>query len=143
MKLSKIEKILGGSKFFDRRIRDRMDFIKLSEKGLTKEAVENLAKYLDLSNQQIAEILPVSARTLQRYHPQKRFNALISEHVLLIAEAAVKGTEVFGSRVNFLPWVKSPCIALRNKIPLSLLKTKSGIDMVKDELGRIEHGIIF
>jgi hypothetical protein len=97
MKLSKIKKILGGSNFFDKRIRDRMDLIDLSEKGLTKEAVENLAKYLDLSNQHIAEILPVSARTLQRYHPQKQFNALISEHVLLIAEAAVKGKEVFAA----------------------------------------------
>jgi putative toxin-antitoxin system antitoxin component (TIGR02293 family) len=142
MKLSKIEKILGGSNFFDKRIRDRMDLIDLSEKGLTREAVENLAKYLALSNQQIAEILPVSARTLQRYHPQERFNALISEHVLLIAEAAVKGREVFGSRVNFLLWMKSPYIALGNKVPLSLLKTKFGIDMVIDELGRIEHGII-
>ena len=142
MKLSKIKKILGGSNFFDKRIRDRMDLIDLSEKGLTKEAVENLAKYLDLSNQQIEEILPVSARTLKRYHPQKRFNALISEHVLLIAEVAAKGTEVFGSKVNFVPWMKSPCFTLGNKTPLSLLKTKFGLDMVKDELGRIEHGII-
>jgi len=142
MKLSKIEKILGGNKFFDRIIQDRMDLIEISEKGLTKEAVTHFAKYLDLSNQQISEILPVTARTLQRHHLKQRFNAVISEHVLLIAEVAAKGTAVFGSRANFLPWMKLPCLALGNRTPLSLLKTKFGIDMVIDELGRIEHGII-
>lgn len=52
------------------------------------------------------------------------------------------GKEVFGNISNFQIWLKTKSIALGNVEPKSLLNTFKVIQLVKDELGRIEHGII-
>ncbi len=52
------------------------------------------------------------------------------------------GVEVFGDKENFDTWLKSKSISLGGRTPKDLLDTKFGIGMVKDELGRIEHGIL-
>jgi putative toxin-antitoxin system antitoxin component (TIGR02293 family) len=52
------------------------------------------------------------------------------------------GIEVFGDRDNFNIWLNSRSIALGGRSPKELLDTKFGIDLVKDELGRIEHGVL-
>lgn len=141
MELSGISRILGGEKILKKRIRNRMDLIELSNRGLTKDALEHLANYLSFSLSQMAKLLPVTERTLQRYTPQKHFNRIVSEHILQIAEVVARGTEVFGGKVKFLSWMNQQNTALSNKTPMSLLSSRFGTEMIQDELGRIEHGI--
>lgn len=141
MELSGISQILGGEKILKKRIRNRMDLIELSNRGLTKDALEHLANYLSFSLSQMAKLLPVTERTLQRYTPQKHFNRIVSEHILQIAEVVARGTEVFGGKVKFLSWMNQQNTALSNKTPMSLLSSRFGTEMIQDELGRIEHGI--
>jgi putative toxin-antitoxin system antitoxin component (TIGR02293 family) len=52
------------------------------------------------------------------------------------------GVDVFGEKANFDLWLNSKSIALGGRIPKDLLDTKFGVGMVKDELGRIEHGVL-
>lgn len=52
------------------------------------------------------------------------------------------GVHTFEDLDRFSSWLQVPCIALGNKIPLDLLKSKEGKDMVMTLLGRIEHGIL-
>lgn len=47
--------------------------------------------------------------------------------------------EVFGDTDRCLRWLESPCLALRGASPLSLLETSSGVEMILNELERIEH----
>jgi putative toxin-antitoxin system antitoxin component (TIGR02293 family) len=61
---------------------------------------------------------------------------------LQIAEVAVRGAEVFEDKNKFLIWMNSPNKALADKTPMSLLSSRFGTDMVLDELGRIEHGVL-
>jgi putative toxin-antitoxin system antitoxin component (TIGR02293 family) len=119
-----------------------MDLMKLSSKGITKDVLLRLADYLSLSIGQMAELLPVTERTIQRYKPKQRFNRVVSEQALQIAEVAARGSEVFGDRDKFLSWMKSPNPALGNQTPASLLRSRFGNEVVLDELGRIEHGVI-
>lgn len=65
----------------------------------------------------------------------------ISEQILKIAEVVAKGTDVFGDRKMFLAWMNQPCTGLSNNTPFSMLKSRFGIEMVFDELGRIEYGV--
>ncbi len=58
-----------------------------------------------------------------------------------IVEVAAKGSEVFEGRDKFLTWMSHPNMALDKKTPMSLLNSKFGVDMVLDELGKIEHGV--
>ncbi|MDO6470233.1 MbcA/ParS/Xre antitoxin family protein [Maribacter sp. 1_MG-2023] len=51
------------------------------------------------------------------------------------------GEKVFGDKSNFQIWLNLESKALGNITPKSLLETEEGIQLVNDELGRIEHGI--
>lgn len=141
MELLEIEKVLGGRKVFQKRIRNRMDLVELSNIGVTKDALLHLSKYLSFSMRQMAELLPVTERTIQRYTPKRHFNRAVSEQILQIAEVAAKGSKVFGNKEKLLLWMSHPNKALSGKTPMSLLCSKFGVDVVLDELGRIEHGV--
>ncbi len=138
---TRLAKILGGKKVLQKSIQSQMDLVTLSDKGITKDALLHLAKYLSFSMNQMAQLLPVTERTIQRYTSKKHFNRVVSEQILQIAEVAAKGSEVFESREKFLNWMNHPNMALDKKTPMSLLNSKFGVDMVLDELGRIEHGV--
>jgi putative toxin-antitoxin system antitoxin component (TIGR02293 family) len=142
MQLSEIEKILGGQRVLHMRIQKRQDLIVLGHHGVTKGALLNLAKYLSFSMNQIAELLPITERTLQRYTRSQHFNRAVSEQILQIAEVVAKGIEVFEDKNNFLTWMQQPNVALGNRPPVSLLSSRFGTEMVLDELGRIEHGVV-
>ncbi len=141
MELSGVADVLGGEKVLRKKIQSRMDLIELSNKGLTKNALSHLAKFLSFTMSQMAALLPVTERTIQRYAPRKHFNRVVSEQILQIAEVAARGTEVFEDRNKFLAWMDHPNRALADKTPLSLLNSRFGAEMVLDELGRIEHGV--
>ena len=141
MELSNIARILGGERVLHKRIQSRLDLIELSKKGVTKVALSHLAKYLSFSMAQMAELLPVTERTIQRYARNKHFAPVVSEQILQIAEVAAKGAEVFGEKDKFLSWMNHPNTGLGNKAPMSFLSSRFGSNMVMDELGRIEHGV--
>jgi putative toxin-antitoxin system antitoxin component (TIGR02293 family) len=138
MQPASIARILGGKQ----AVRSRMEMIELSDKGVTKDALLRLATYLNLSLSQIAKLLPITERTIQRYSRKQRFNRVVSEQVLQIAEVAARGAEVFGDREKLLSWMNTLSTALGNRAPASLLGSRFGTEMVLDELGRVEHGII-
>jgi putative toxin-antitoxin system antitoxin component (TIGR02293 family) len=142
MRTASAASFLGGRHALHRDIASRMFLIELSRKGVSKSFVLKLAKYLELSVGQMAQLLPVTERTIQRYARERRFSQAVSEQALQIAQVAARGEEVFGNRKRFLVWVKSPSPALGNRTPASLLSSRFGTETVLDELGRIEHGVI-
>ncbi len=141
MQLTLVEDILGGEEIIGQKLENKMDLIELSKVGLTKTAVSNLAEYLTLSWKQLADLLPVTERTLQRYSNQKNLNPTVSEQVLHIAEVTAKGTEVFEDKAKFILWLHIPHKAFSNKTPLALLSSGFGAELVLQELGRIEFGV--
>ncbi len=141
MQLTLVEDILGGEEILGQKLENKMDLVELSRVGVTKTAVSNLAKYLTLSWKQLAELLPVTERTLQRYSDQKNFNPTVSEQVLHIAEVTARGTEVFEDKEKFIMWLNIPHKAFSNRIPLTLLNSSFGAELVLEELGRIEFGV--
>ena len=143
MEAASITEVLWGGDVIHTKIKSRMDLIELSNEGITKDALMRLGKYLNLSITQMAKLIPITERTIQRYALKKHFNRVISEQILQIAEVAARGTSVFEDKDRFLLWVNQPNKALADKTPLSLLNSRFGSEMVLDELGRIEHGIFF
>lgn len=141
MGLAQAADILGGESVLGKKIQNRMDMIELSRLGISKVAVNNLASFLALSSKQLADVLPVSERTLQRYRSTKNFNCYVSERVLQIAEVTAKGTEVFGDKSKYIQWMHSPIRAFDDRTPFEMLNSTFGADMVLQELGRIEHGV--
>jgi hypothetical protein len=115
------------------------DFLMLeqSRKGLSK------ASFL-----QITEAFPFNLKEWhglvgldQPFEQVVFLNELMAERVLLIAQVAKRGKEVFGSFEIFRKWLDSPIPALNNEMPISFLNNSFGFKILQDELGRIEHGI--
>ena len=52
-----------------------------------------------------------------------------------------KGSDVFGSTEKFVKWLNSYNFAINCK-PINIWKDKEGLQIIHDELNRIEHGII-
>jgi putative toxin-antitoxin system antitoxin component (TIGR02293 family) len=90
-----------------------------------------------------SKILHISERTMQRYETEnKTFDPVQSEKIIQIAMLHKYGISVFGNSENFHTWLYAKNIALGGISPKDLLDSSFGIDLIKDELGRIEHGVL-
>jgi putative toxin-antitoxin system antitoxin component (TIGR02293 family) len=117
------------------------DLLKLTREGLPKKVLTSLAKKISLTLQELADIMHISERTLQRYEDDAVVKSEYAEKAIELARLYARGQEVFGSMDKFKRWMKTPGHVFRNETPVSLLDTSVGFDMVFRELGRIEHGI--
>lgn len=121
--------------------KNETDFIRFIREGLPKSALDNIMKVTEFSVQEISHILRTSDRTLRRYSSSHLLNAEQTERVIELAKLYTRGEEVLGSLESFKEWMDSSVLALGNKKPKAFLDTSLGIDMLMDELGRIEHGV--
>jgi putative toxin-antitoxin system antitoxin component (TIGR02293 family) len=142
VKPTAVLELLGGSKSFRGKFDTTLDLVDLGEKGLTKAALLELADSLDLTTSQVAGLLPITERTIQRYSRSTRLSRTTSDHLLEIARVAVRGIDIFGDKGKFLAWLSRPNVALGTRKPIDLLASTIGIGLIIDELGRIEHGLV-
>ena len=109
----------------------------------TFTSFEKIIKKYSFTLQNWADFLHISNKTLSRYQKEsKTFDALQSERILQIEILYSKGEVVFGERENFTKWLETNNLALGDILPLDLLKTSFGIQLLIDELTRIEHGVL-
>jgi len=141
MELQGMIEVLGGERSFHKSLRNRIDLIELGKIGLTKAALLHLVDYLDITLSQMANLLPITERTIQRYSDDRHFSPSVSEHILKIAECTAVGIKVFEDKGKFLAWLHHPNRALGQQTPMSLLSSRFGSEMVLDALGRIEYGV--
>ena len=111
--------------------------------GISFNEFEKIVNKTPFSLTEWANYLQVSERTIQRNQKEKKpFQPIQSERIVELVMLYEYGIEVFGEKDNFNVWLNSRSIALGGRYPKELLDTKFGVAMVKDELGRIEHGIL-
>lgn len=141
MTLAAVADALGGEKTLGRKLVTPFDLVEVGRRGIPRKALTELAAGLALNLRELAELLPVTERTLQRYKPKQHLSPVVSEHALQLAEVVSQGREVFRDPSRFNAWVREPSAALGGTEPLKLLSSRYGIGIVLNELGRIEHGI--
>jgi len=64
----------------------------------------------------------------------------LNEQILKLEGLYKKGIELFESADEFNKWLKSESFGLGNTKPVNLLNSITGIDLVYEELVRIEFG---
>jgi len=111
--------------------------------GITFDLFSEITKITPFSDDDWAEILNISSKSLQRYRAEKdfRFKPIHSEKIIEIAEVALLGNTVFDTSSQFYLWLRMPLFALGSMKPIELLKDSYGKEMVLDELHRIDQGI--
>lgn len=116
--------------------------VMMAREGVAFPYFTKLSDHLHFSFEDWSSFLHLSERTIQRYKKEKKaFDPIYSEKILQIELLYKKGAEVFGDEEKFQTWMDSKIIALGNIKPKELLDTSFGINMLNDELVRIEHGI--
>lgn len=116
--------------------------IELARKGITKKMLLDLAQKMEISISEMANILQISLRTIQRYEDSDRFDTRTSEHILLIERLYKFGyNSIFDSPHSFNEWMKREQFGLQYLVPVSLLDTFSGIELVYSKLVQFEHGV--
>jgi putative toxin-antitoxin system antitoxin component (TIGR02293 family) len=123
------------------KVSSPLDLIAHSRNGVSMSIVLELAENLDLSLQEVANILHVSLRTLQRYTPEKVLDTDSSAKILQLSRLRTHGLQVFENDKALAKWLKSNLVILNRQQPLEILDTPYGFTLVDQLLGRIEHGI--
>lgn len=118
------------------------NLIETAREGIPFTQFLNIATASPFTLTEWSDFIHVSERTMQRYKKEKRtFDVLQSEKILHITLLFNTGAEVFGNSEKFNTWLNSDNLVLRCK-PKDLLDSTFGIGMLRDELTRIEHGIL-
>lgn len=111
--------------------------------GINFPVFNSIANQSSFTLNEWSGFLHLSERTMQRYQKeQKTFDPLSSEKILEILLLTRLGNEVFGNSEKFNSWLESKNMVLGNKRPKDFLDNTFGIGLLKDELTRIEHGIL-
>jgi putative toxin-antitoxin system antitoxin component (TIGR02293 family) len=105
--------------------------------GLDKSSLESFKELSGLDYNTLADALGVSAKTLQR---KDVFDTNQSEKLYEMAELYTIGINYFG-REGFRRWMERPLFSLKNRKPLDLIDVSAGIDLLKTEIMRLQHGI--
>lgn len=118
-----------------------IEVVDLLEKGLTKQNYQKAKDVTGFSHQDMASILSISTKTLESKKNKDRLSDTASERLLKLAELTAQGIQVFNSGDLFREWLQKPLRPLGGKRPMDLMVNMYGLDMVKNLLGRIEHGV--
>ena len=123
------------------RSNSSFSYVNIIREGLHNKSINSFIKHSTLSKKQVAKLLHISERTLQRNSPDKMIDIVSSERLLELTRLFHQGIEVFEKKEKFITWLNRPNRSLHNQIPIELIETSIGIDLVIDELLRIEYGV--
>jgi len=119
-----------------------LDLVSVIRNGIDYKLFRTVTENLPLNDKDWAVVLDTTIRTLERYKKDnKTFASKQTETIIEIKQLMQLGEEVFGDVNNFHTWLMMENVALGGVIPKSLLDTSVGLGIVRDELGRIDHGI--
>jgi putative toxin-antitoxin system antitoxin component (TIGR02293 family) len=116
--------------------------VKVIRKGLPLSSIKHVQKSLQMEDEgEILKLMQLSVRTYQRRKKDRKpLDPVESDRLYRLAKIQSKAVEVFQDKEVAVDWLKRPNRALGD-IPLQLLDTEAGADMVERVLTRIEHGV--
>jgi len=110
-------------------------------KGVKSSLFSDVIVLTGFSRDLVAGWLDISNKTLLNYEKQsKQLNPASAELLLKVILLFEKGIKIFGERVQFKRWLEKPAYGLGGFIPMEMMRTSGGVDLVIDELVRIEYG---
>ncbi len=119
----------------------RFDFLELAAKCVYSESIIRLAELYKIPISQFIGHFSITDRTLRNYTKNNELlDSDISEKVIKLFHLYLHGCDVFGNSESFTQWIRRASYGLHSKEPLSLLHSSTGIDLINDELHRIEYG---
>ena len=116
-----------------------VDFVRSTiEHGLHRDAFTRLKTVIDISGDELSQVVRIPPRTVAR---REVFKPDESERILRVASVFQRAIEVLGALDKARRWFSNPKRALGGKTPMEFCDTEPGANEVVNLLGRIEHGV--
>ncbi|MEM7296742.1 MAG: antitoxin Xre/MbcA/ParS toxin-binding domain-containing protein [Bacteroidota bacterium] len=109
--------------------------------GISKSDFLVIVANTGLNLTEFSALLPVSRRTIEKAKDKDLLSPAVSDRVLQVASLYEHGGLILGDNATFKEWLDSPLISLGGKKPIEFINNDTGISMINDLLGRIEHGV--
>jgi len=123
--------------------RDSYQLVAQAHRGVSAEAFFDVLEISAFTRDELADLLDLSFKTISRYKKEnKQLNTLNSEQLLKLIRLYIHGELVFGALNAFNHWLRKPSYGLGNLAPVRLMRSSGGIDLIEEELSRIEHGTL-
>ncbi len=135
--------LLGGPRALGRPVRSLLDVADAVGEGLPRASAEGLRRRVGMTWQELAAILGVSARTLQRHRraPDGLLASVPSDRLYRLARIVALAEAVLEDADRAHRWLREAQRGLGARVPLELIRTEAGAREVEDLLGRIEFGV--
>lgn len=134
-----------NGKFYTRHVVPTDNFGVIQELEQKPESVyilQQVQSITGMSLNQLAEhVYEMTPKTLASYkNAGKHLPSRSLEVSIKLKNLYAKADELFLNKKDFNSWLNQECIGLGWRTPINLLNTSSGIDLVIEELTRIEFG---
>ena len=131
---------LGGEPVLGRPLRTPYDLHDAIRDGFPQTVVEEVMQAAGISLKELAAILDLSPRSLQRRRREERLARFESDRLYRLARIVALAKQYIGDVEQARRWLKRPNRALGGKVPLEFLDTELGARAVENVLGRVAYG---
>ena len=122
---------------------DAYEIISKMRVGMPARAVPGVASNLGLSQDRLLDLLRLPKSTVKgRISVDGLLSATEQDRVYRAENILSCAVRVLEDDVAARAWVSRPNRALGGEVPLALLDTEAGYELVMDTLGRIEYGVV-
>ncbi|HRO47428.1 antitoxin Xre-like helix-turn-helix domain-containing protein [Agriterribacter sp.] len=110
--------------------------------GFSYKKFEKIAALTPFTQKEWGAILHLSEKTLQRYaRDNSFFEGIYADRILHLGELIDLGKETFTDMDAFYRWLKREKNILGVKLDFTALTSTKGIQLLMEEMGRIQQGI--
>jgi putative toxin-antitoxin system antitoxin component (TIGR02293 family) len=110
-------------------------------RGLSTQVFKSVAASLGFSDRELAGILKIPNRTLDRRFKHEVLSPDESDRLARVANILKRAQKVFGNVEKARDWMNTPLSAFEGETPLQRADTTIGSNQVEDVLGRIDYGV--
>ena len=121
---------------------DRLDLSDKINAGFPFNSFVLLTRSLGVTNKELAELIQISTRTLNRRQKEGRLKGDESDRLLRFARIFTHAVDLFaGDQEAAQQWLSSEIPALKGTTPLEASKTEEGAREVESLIARLEQGV--
>jgi uncharacterized protein (DUF2384 family) len=103
---------------------------------------EKIANKMPFTQKEWAAILHLSEKTLQRYaKDNKSFEGMYADRILQMETIINMGLEAFTNADAFYKWLKKDKNVLGDLLNFDSLKSTYGLELLRNQIGRILHTV--
>ncbi|MDN3583566.1 type II RES/Xre toxin-antitoxin system antitoxin [Mucilaginibacter flavus] len=120
---------------------DAISLLNTSKKGLDAKSALDFLSLSGFTQDEFQETFKTTVKTIQNHvNKDLKLDAALSEKLLKSFALFDTGIEIFGSGQAFHRWLGTPAYGLGNRLPFDMMDTITGIQLIEEELIRIQFG---